>query len=117
MKTNEEIDKELKRPWKLVLFGINGTGSNSVYNTRTPLLLSKGIGRGIRISGYIICPIEDERVIEALHENSGVARILEGGIIYAKSLTKEKPIPYFEEKYEKIFSEKQIQITDTEEIN
>ncbi len=116
LENNKDIDDELKTAWKNVLFGKNATCSNTIYNSRTPLLLIKGVGKVVNISGYIICPIDDERIIKALHENCGVARILEGGIIYIKSLTKNPPIPYFKEKFEKIFSEKQAQIINNKEV-
>lgn len=111
---NKQISSELKSAWKKTLFGKHATGNNTAYTSRTPLLYGHGIAKICYISGDIICPIDDERVIQALSENGGIASILEGGFVYITGLENYEPVPNFKEKWEKIFNENNAETTETE---
>ena len=116
LKESPIISSTIKMPWKQVLFGRKATGSNTSYNTKTPLLYGHGIAKIVYVSGDIICPIDDERVIQALRNNGGVATILEGGLIYITGLENYEPVPNFREKYEKIFVGKNAESFDLENV-
>ena len=103
LEKNPLVHKELKAPWERALFGKESTGANTSYNTRTPLLYTNGLARITFISGDIICPIDNEEVIQAIRENCGTATVLENGIIYVSHIGKHISIPDFETSYRKIF--------------
>ena len=116
LEKNKEIKDELKSSWIYVLFNRGKNVPNTSHSWRTILLYTNGVGNITYVNGRIICPIEDENVINALNENSGVATILEGGLIYILGLENEPPVYGFDEYYEKIFNENETQSTDNEEV-
>lgn len=118
---HQSISNELKSSWKYVLFGIkhNGklpTAGNTSYSSRTALLYSSGTAKIVYISGNIICPIDNNTIIESLYENTGTATILEGGFVFTLGLENYPPVPNFEHKFEKIFIEKISQDAENEEV-
>jgi len=114
LEENKKITNELKTSWIYVLFNRGKNYPNTSHSWRTILLYTNGVGYITYASGRIICPIENENVIKALNENSGVASILEGGILYILGLEDEPPIYNFEQYYERIFNPNQLQNTENE---
>ena len=117
----EEKKPQLLAPWKGILFGdikADKSGKlkvemNTCYYSKCPLVIKSNVSRIIYVSGHIICPIDNEEVIQWIRRNKGVARILEGGMVYIHSLSAPDG---FEYDYEKIFEGKASQSIDTQEV-
>ena len=55
------------------------------------------------LNGEIICPIENEAIIDAIINNgNGSATLLENGIIYVNAIENFEPIFNFKETFSKI---------------
>lgn len=77
---------------------------NGLWKGQTPIVNIKGINFITRLNGDIICPIEDENIINRIKEGKGFANFLEGGIIYVDSIDFFEPIPNYEDSFKPIFS-------------
>ena len=113
---NPSIEKELKM-WIDIFRGEQKSkNSNTNFYSRTPLLYTKGINEIVKINGQILCPIDDEQILDDIRKNGGSARLLEGGLVYIDSLKNEEEIGDLSDYWEKIFEENSLQTTDSKEI-
>lgn len=101
-------NKFLPQPWANLLFNKPASTSNTNFTSKTPLLVTSGVSEIIYLNGKIVCPIDNEEIIQALRENSGTATILEHGLVYIDSLTNI----FDDDGYERIFDENQTQAID-----
>lgn len=107
----DEIDKDFisnefknKGCWLNVFFNIECDSSPTNRDTKTPVLVTRGIAYITYLSGEIICPIENEKIIDAIiNKGDGSATLLENGMIYVNAIENFEPVPYFKETFNKIF--------------
>lgn len=111
---NEAIVKDLK-VWTSVFRGKTDDRRNTEYSSRTPLWICNAVGTIISLSGEIMCPIENEDIIERISRNGGTARLLEGGIVYVIDVKTAKDMPTLS-GWEKIYNEDSTQTTEDEVI-
>lgn len=109
--------KTFSKPWQDVLFFNRYDkhkdkvieSNNCTYNTNIPLFTESGICKKVALDGEIICMIDedckikDRRVIDLIYENSGLARLLEDGMIYISNISEYEPVINFEMTFDKIF--------------
>lgn len=80
-----------------------GTSHNlALKGSKTPLLINNGVGKKVSCSGTIICEITDE-IADKIRQNSGTAKILDGGLIWVAGYENYEPVPNYKEFYEKIY--------------
>lgn len=108
--------KFLSKPWVNLFTNNPKCSSNTKYSSKTPLLYTSGVSNIIYLRGEIVCPIDNDEVIQAIKENSGTATILEHGLIYVKGLKKCTHLMNFEDDYEKIFEENEVQATENQDV-
>lgn len=81
---NGKRQETMSVPWKYALFGIcadpQRLGSNCAFSSVNPRLSVKGFNYRLKISGYIYLCVNDD-MIDAIKNNSGIATILDGGIV------------------------------------
>jgi len=105
-------NKFLSNAWVNLFTNKSSSGSNTSYTSKTPLLYTSGVSDIIYLDGQIVCPIDNEDVIQALHDNGGTATILEHGLVYIKKIVTNPNMINLEDGYEKIFDENQAQAID-----
>ena len=99
-----EISKIFKGCWGNILFNIESTTPSSYPQSKTPILVNRGLAYITYLNGDIICPIENEAIIDAIINNGcGVATLLENGIVYVNAIENYEPIANFKETFTKIF--------------
>lgn len=72
--------------------------SNCAFEQPTPILISRGTGRKISLSGEIIVPLEDEH-IKYLEAYGTLPTLLDGGLVTVLSLKKKAPYIGFENDF------------------
>lgn len=92
-----------------LIFGTKFTGYNTDYSKRTPLTVVKGINDKVSFDGTIVIKIDEKtqigaNIIEALKINTGTAKLLEGGFVNIKSLSKFINIDDLNTNYTKLES-------------
>lgn len=101
----EFINNEFKNKgcWLNVFFNIECDSSSTHRDTKTPILVNRGLAYMTYLNGEIICPIENEAIIDAIINNgNGSATLLENGIIYINAIENFEPIFNFKETFSKI---------------
>lgn len=79
---------------------------NTTYYSLTPLLNNKGIDFSrVNFSGEILIEIENEELIDRLHEYGSIPTILDGGLIRVIGCKKLPPYPDWKDKFTKIYEE------------
>lgn len=94
--------------WDNVILGANKTGSSIHHKTRTYMPTVNGLGKIAYLNGEIISQIDmdedtERMLVEKIMKGSGVARMLEGGIIYLVGIEKYEPVSNFKDKFNRIF--------------
>ena len=110
-------NKKSRKAWNELFFNFNidikgdevvidrkPTEGNGNYRGATPILNIRGINYVTRLNGDIICPIEDENIINRIKEGKGFANFLEGGLIYVDTIDFFEPIPNYKDSFKPIFS-------------
>ncbi len=101
IKNNEYVFSDIKQD------------SNITYSSLTPVLYSKGTNSSkVNFSGEIIIEIENESLIERLHEFGSIPTILDGGLIEVLGCKKIAPSPDWKENFDKISDENLSESTD-----
>lgn len=86
-----------------VFFNIPTTTTNTpMKSSTTPILINRGLSFAVSLSGTIICEITDD-MAHKIHNNCGVAHLLESGIIYVIGCYNYEPEPNYKDFYEKIY--------------
>lgn len=96
--------------WRKLLFHtekfnkseIKITNSNTTYNSVTPLLIKNGIGGKVYVSGDFICEINNPVILERIKRFSGIASLMENGMVYIHRMCNYEPVIGFKETYKKI---------------
>lgn len=98
-------NEKFSKPWYNLFFTKNDNKNSTTHsNSKTPILTNNGEAYITYLNGDIICPIENEAIIDAIVNNgSGVATLLENGIIYINAIENYEPIFNFKETFTKIF--------------
>jgi hypothetical protein len=98
-------EKKFPKSWYNVLFTKNNNNNSTTYpQSRTPILTNNGEAFITYINGEIICPIENDEIIDAIINNgNGSATLLEHGIVYVNAIENFEPIFNFKETFTKIF--------------
>ena len=112
---NESIEKALK-VWVSVFRGKEEKRENHGHYTRTPVMNIKGINRKVTLHGQIMCPIDDEQILNDIRNNGGSARLLEGGFVYIDKLLNDYEMCGITDYWEKIYNEEDVQMSETEEV-
>jgi hypothetical protein len=77
--------------------------SNTPYKYPTPLLIDRGVSQRVaKLSGEILVEIDDETLVERLHQVGILPTLLDGGIVTVMSLEKWKPDPIDYAKFKEI---------------
>lgn len=110
-------NKENIKSWNELFFNFNidikngevvinkkPTKGNGKYSGATPILNISGINYVTRLNGDIICPIDDENIINKIKDGKGFAHFLEGGFIYVDTIEFFEPIPNYKDSFKPIFS-------------
>lgn len=114
--TLKEKKHKLNKPWEFMLLGKSGDekfmeGCNieqiTNYSSNRPLLNPSGVGYKINISGLIGFELDDnDAIIELLMNGTGMANMLEQGIVELVYIGKTDKYSALKRKFQPIFSEK-----------
>lgn len=106
-----EHQKELKGPTGDIIFDKPTTSSNTIYNFKnTALLNNNGTGFAFYYSGDIIIRVDDESIIQQIHEYGRIPTLLDGGYVDIVWTGNEEPYPLDNEEFER-FSSKDCYLT------
>lgn len=103
-------------PWLSALGFKNGDSNNIKSSSRTPVIITSGIMTQLKIEGIIVCPIDNDAVVDKIMEGCGSATFMEGGIIRVIGLENSFPYPNKDIFFNRIFDENKQQNVDNKEI-
>ena len=91
--------------------------SNTSYYNLAPLFNNKGVDYSkVNFSGEIIVEIENDEIINRLHEYGSIPTILDGGLIEVIGCKKMPPCPDWKQKYSKISEENVSEVTENQQV-
>ena len=91
--------------------------SNITYSSLTPLLYNSGINNSkVNFSGEIIIEIENDEIINRLHEYGTIPTILDGGLIEVIGCKKTPPYPDWKDNFSKISEENISEVTENQQV-
>lgn len=101
-----EYKEEFSTPWFNVLLTNKDNKNSTTYpQSRTPFFVNNGEAYITYLNGENICPIENEKIINKIINNgTGIATLLENGMIYINSIENYEPINNFKEKFMNFFN-------------
>lgn len=80
-----KLNKKGKKPLYDSIFGVKNEPANINKNPRTKLTVISGLDKVIKLDGQILVPVDDNDV-EIIKKNKGCATILDGGVVFIKSV-------------------------------